>query len=474
MALAAVQPVSGKLTDIFGRRPGILICIAFFGLGNTICGVARSRDVMILGRVIAGIGGGGINSITSFISSDLIPLRQRGMWHGVGIITFNLGLGLGGIVGGAVNETWGWRWAFLGVIPLTILSAIGVYVFLPDYVPDGERQSIRESLERIDVGGSVTLVSALVTFLYGLNYESEDGLPSRLVIQITMPIAASLMVAFVIIETRIAREPILPVRLLSIRTVAAASLAGGFVSMAMFTIMFYAPLYFQLLGYGTRETGLLMLPQSIGGAIGSFLAGLTMRITGRYSVLKFLVLGLYVAGASGISTVNAESPIIVPTLYLCMEGFGFGGMLTVMFLALLSAVDHKDQAVATAILYVFRTTGATLGVALSSAVFRKVLSVGLDRSRTLSVPGEDQPLPINFQSLDSTLRECSRHHSRATPSVFCPPEAAQAYMSALHATFLLALGFAVAGFVSGALTKNNHLSKTRRASARAANQGRRS
>ena len=78
--------------------------MALFGLGSAICGNVRSKEVMILGRVVAGIGGGGTNSITSFISSDLIPLRQRGLWHGMGTIALDTGLGLGGLVGGMINE----------------------------------------------------------------------------------------------------------------------------------------------------------------------------------------------------------------------------------------------------------------------------------------------------------------------------------------------------------------------------------
>ena len=463
MALAAVQPISGKLTDIFGRRTGMFICMALFGLGNAICGNARSKEVMILGRVVAGIGGGGINSITSFISSDLIPLRQRGLWHGMGTIALNTGLGLGGLVGGMINETWGWRWAFFVVIPLVFVSGVGVALFLPDYVPYRQHQNTRDRLRRIDFGGSFTLVSALVILMYGLNSETTDGVPSVLLLKVTVPIAAALLAVFVLIEIKFAQEPLLPIKLLRLRVVSGAALAGGFGSTALYILMFYVPLYFQLLGFGTRETGLLLLPQSIGGAIASVSAGLIMRRTGQYGTLKIVVLGLYVAGAAGFSTCTATTPIILSEIYLFIVGLGFGGMLTVMLLALLSAVEFKDQAVTTAILYVFRTTGATLGVTLSSTVFRKVLVSSLQRNHISDSSPQDYYKSAGFDGLDETLRECSHRRLRADPSGRCPPQLIQAYMSALHATFLLALGFVIAGFVSGALTKNNHLSKSRKA-----------
>lgn len=448
--------------------------MALFGLGNAICGNARSKEVIIIGRVVAGIGGGGINSITSFISSDLIPLRQRGLWHGMGTIALNTGLGLGGLVGGMINETWGWRWAFFVVIPLVVVSGIGVAVFLPVYVPYGEHQNVRDRLRRIDFGGSFTLVSALVILMYGLNSETTDGTSSVLLLKATMPIAAALLAVFVLIEIRFSQEPLLPIKLLRLRTVSGASLAGGFGSTALYILMFYVPLYFQLLGFGTRTTGLLLLPQSIGGAIGSVSAGLVMRRSGKYGIVKMVVLGLYVAGATGFSTCTATAPIILSETYLFIVGLGFGGMLTVMLLALLSAVELKDQAVTTAILYVFRTTGATLGVTLSSTVFRTVLVSSLSRSHTFGSSSQDHSKSAGFDGLDQTLRECSHRRLRGEPSGQCPPELVQAYMSALHATFLLALGFAIASFVSGALTKNNHLSKSRKALAGGIGNDRRS
>lgn len=90
IANAAVQPISGKLTDIYGRRAGFLLAILFFSVGNIICALAEKSWVMILGRLVAGAGGGCLNTISTFIGSDMIPLRKRGLWHGIG--NFNYGV----------------------------------------------------------------------------------------------------------------------------------------------------------------------------------------------------------------------------------------------------------------------------------------------------------------------------------------------------------------------------------------------
>lgn len=88
IANAACQPLSGRLTDIFGRGPGLVFSNVLFSLGNLICGVAKNEQTMILGRVVAGIGGGGLMSISTFLGSDLVPLRKRGVVQGLGNIFY--------------------------------------------------------------------------------------------------------------------------------------------------------------------------------------------------------------------------------------------------------------------------------------------------------------------------------------------------------------------------------------------------
>ncbi|KAL8977422.1 MAG: hypothetical protein Q9205_006771 [Flavoplaca limonia] len=108
IANSVLQPLAGKLTDIYGRRAGLVLCNVLFCAGNLICGLARSESVIILGRVVAGLGGGGLNAIPLFITNDLVPLRRRGVWQGFNNICFGVGSGLGGVYGGWLNDTIGW------------------------------------------------------------------------------------------------------------------------------------------------------------------------------------------------------------------------------------------------------------------------------------------------------------------------------------------------------------------------------
>lgn len=124
IASAAIQPIVGRLTDILTRKTGLLACIATFAFGNLICGLAKSQWVMIFGRVMAGVGGGEINAICTFLGSDYIPLRRRGLWQGMSNVVWASGAGLGALVGGLVNNCCDWRLVFLMLVPLSILSGI--------------------------------------------------------------------------------------------------------------------------------------------------------------------------------------------------------------------------------------------------------------------------------------------------------------------------------------------------------------
>lgn len=116
IANAAIQPLSGKLTDIYGRRAGLIFASTFFAAGTLICGLATSGGMMILGRVVAGAGGGCLNTISTFVASDLVPLRKRGVWQGMGNIVYGSGMGLGGVFGGFVHDRLGWRYAFVSFL----------------------------------------------------------------------------------------------------------------------------------------------------------------------------------------------------------------------------------------------------------------------------------------------------------------------------------------------------------------------
>ena len=387
---------------------------------------------MIAGRVVAGVGGGGMMAISTFVGSDLVPLRKRGVVQGLGNICFGAGSGLGGVFGGWINDVWGWRLAFLVQVPLVLVST--VLVFFLVRVP--ARDTGKSPLRRIDFLGATTLVAALVLLLLGLNSGGNVVPWTHPLVLTAVPLAAVFLAGFVYVEDRVASEPIIPVRLLLDRTVAAACLTNWFVTMVVFALLFYGPIYFQLLGLSTTQAGARIMPQSLGAAVGSLGSGLIMRATGRYWALNLGAEAVFVLATALVCTVTLATPTWPPLIYFFLGGLGYGGMLTVTLLAVIAAVDHSQQAVITSASYAFRSTGSTLGVTIASAVFQNILKIDLWRAL-----GDRPDAAARIARIRESFDEI-RH---------LPPDWRQpvldSYMHALRGVFVTSLGIAVLGAV---------------------------
>lgn len=391
---AACQPISGRLTDIFGRGPGLVFSNVFFAAGNLICGLAKDEYSMILGRVVAGIGGGGLMSISTFLGSDLIPLRQRGIAQGIGNLCYGTGAMTGGIIGGLLNDhtKQGWRLAFLIQVPPVLISAVAV-AFLVKVPP---KQSDKSYLARIDFGGVFLTSSFLVLLLLGLNSGGNlvpwlHPLPLT-----TIPLSLLTFAGFLYWESR-ARQPIIPVRLLMDRTVLSACLCNLLSTMVVMAGIFYVPLYLQVIGNSTTQAGIQLLPAPVGISIGSIGAGYIMKKTGKYTKLGITSVLVLITAVILFVSQNEHSPIWVTSVAFFCTGAGYGAMLTTTLLACIAAVEHSQQAVITSATCTYqckpnathiypltdsnldlaRSLGGTIGVTIGSAVYQNILKARL-------------------------------------------------------------------------------------------------
>lgn len=123
--MAASNPLSGHVADVLGRRYCLIGSGAIFVIGTLLCGLSTRLWLLLLGRSIQGFGSGVMQSVVSFIEANVVTLRNRGMTEAVGGILFGACLAVGGLYGGGINDTIGWKWAFFIQIPVTIVLAIG-------------------------------------------------------------------------------------------------------------------------------------------------------------------------------------------------------------------------------------------------------------------------------------------------------------------------------------------------------------
>ncbi|CEJ80774.1 hypothetical protein VHEMI00940 [[Torrubiella] hemipterigena] len=446
IANAACQPISGRLTDIFGRGPGLVFSNVFFALGNYLCGVATDQRTMIFGRVIAGIGGGGLMSISTFIGSDLIPLRKRGIVQGMGNLFYSGGAMLGGIFGGYINDhtKTGWRLAFLIQVPLVLLSAVAAFFLIR--VPP--KQSNKSYLARIDFAGVFLTVSFLVLLLVGINSGGESVNWLSPIPLTTIPLSFVAFGAFLWWESK-ARQPIIPVKLLAQRTVLAACLANFLTTMVIMMGLFYVPLFLQVRGATPTTAGLYLLPSPFGASLGSILSGFVMKRTGRYWAAGVTCLCLFVAGTIVYISQSLTSPMWVASVGFFLVGGGYGGMLTITLLACIAAVDHSQQAVVTSGTYLARSLGSSIGVTIGGAVYQNVLRLRL-WSRFGDEPRAEKIIEHILKSLDS-LKDLPPGWKDGVMA---------SYMDAFRALFLTGSTIAVLGLLSISMMKEHKLHST--------------
>ena len=444
IANAAVQPLSGQLTDIYSRQTGIVVCSIFFALGNLVCGLATKTWVMVFGRALAGLGGGGLNTISTFVGSDLVPLRKRGVLQGLGFTTYYVGYGLGAVSGGWINQRWGWNLAFLAQTPLALCTGLATYYLVNIPV----KSTGKSPFQRIDFLGSATLVSFVVTLLVAVNFGGNVVPWTHPLILTTIPLSLALLLVFIYVEIG-AVEPIIPVRLMPKRGIAGACLANWFNSMAAIPLVFYIPIYWQLQGSSTAQAGLYLTAQGIGTAVGSLSAGFVMRTTGHYWSVNALFLVLFIGAIFGISTFTLEAPLFESLVFVFLAAIGFGGFLTTSFISLISSVSISQHAAITSANYAFRSTGSAIGIAVASAIFQHILTEQLwlylgNRAHAAEIIHRLRKDFTEVQLLPSDLA----------------PKIMESYRLAFRGTMLGALGLATFGGICGMLIVEYKLHET--------------
>ncbi|KAK0129616.1 hypothetical protein ONS96_000180 [Cadophora gregata f. sp. sojae] len=379
LTLTSFQPLYGKLSDIFGRKPCLLFAYSIFGLGCLFCGLARNLNELVAARAFAGIGGGGMTTVVSILFSDIIPLRERGTWQGYMNIVYAFGASLGAPLGGILSDSIGWRWAFIIQFPLTLLASLIVSLVL--HLPPVDSTHWLSKLRRIDFLGAFTLILAISSLLIGLDRGSNTSWTSPLTLT-TLLLSIPLFGSFLYTEMRIASHPFAPGHIIFTPTLLASYLCNFFTLAAHMGIIFYIPLYLQAVdGMSATSAGLRFIPVMICSVTGSLGAGKIMQSTGHYYTLTLLSLlisilgGLIIFLCSGLLT-SSSSYLI---LGLGLSALGGGSTITTTLINVIASADAKDQAIATACTYLFRSLGSVVGVSVAATVVQQRLRVGLRR-----------------------------------------------------------------------------------------------
>ncbi|KAJ5684877.1 uncharacterized protein N7477_001222 [Penicillium maclennaniae] len=372
IGLCAAQPMYGKLSDIYGRKPLLLVSYFLFALGCIISGIGHDMWVVILGRAICGMGGGGIMTISSIIITDIVPRREVATWRAYVNVAMTLGRSLGGPLGGWLSDTIGWRWLFLLQAPFVALAALLVIVKLPvtqslsfDIAADGNGSR----LKRIDFLGTALLGSSIIAITALLDQGGKSFPWRSWLTAFTAGGGLLLLLAFVLVEAYVANDPIFPLRILRRPNVATSYLISVLQITAQLGMMFSIPLYFQVTQRAsTTESGFHLIPAVIGNTLGGLLAGGFIRRTGHFKVLLVLA-GLIASVTYTLLYLRWNGNTgFWESLYIIPGGLGTGIASASSFIAMTSMLPPQEIAMATSAYMLLISFAMTAGVTTSNAV----------------------------------------------------------------------------------------------------------
>ncbi|ACT01435.1 MDR family MFS transporter [Paenibacillus sp. JDR-2] len=317
LAQAAVIPLAGWLSDRFGAKRIFLVSVGMFTFGSLLCAFAGNIEMLILFRIIQGLGGGMVMPIAFAIIYKLSPPEKVGSVMGMLGIPVLIAPALGPVVAGALIDYATWHWIFLINIPLGIIGIIAGMRTLPNI----ERQEVKS----LDVPGIIFGPLAFAALSYGV---SEGGTSWTSAQTLTgLIVGAASLIIFVFVELR-SKQPLLELRVFRSRDFSKGIIVQWFTQIALMGTFFLIPmLLIQVQGHTATESGLIMLPQAIASAVFMPIGG---RLFDRIGARPLLVTGLSIVGVASflLSNISADDGL---SLILITSGlFGVGMGLSMM------------------------------------------------------------------------------------------------------------------------------------------------
>ena len=465
LSCAAFQPLFGKISDVFGRKPVILFSTVCFFFGCLMSGVGDNLTYLIVGRMITGIGGGGFFTLATISVSDLVPTRERGLYQGYINIFFHAGSASGGVLAGIIDAYFGWKWAFLIQVPVCFITGLAVYLWfeLPRKADANDDKTHWENFVSLDWTGAALLVTSLLSLMI---ISGTNGSELPVSSYRWKGLAAYTVVGFVAFYfwERKTDQPIIPVKMLHNQTILASSLNCWFTCMNMFSSLFYLPFYWtSVKNVSPLDCGYRLIPSSLLASFTSVFCGWMIKKTSRYRSLHILA-GWCMFLGSGILYLSTkddssfrDSIISLPLRY------GSASNITTILVAMISAVPQSEQALVTSIQYGFRSTGSTMGVSLASALMQYILRGTLDSNfdalKHVKLPDGWTAEMVKAAKLQA-LESPGYAFGDAIPAVI-HNAIVSSYSTACHGVFLFLIGTGLASLICIYFTEENDLDKTK-------------
>lgn len=371
IAATVAAPVCGQLGDALGRRRMLLVSLALHAVGTAIAAAAGSFAWLIVGRLLQGAAGGGLNTLTMAIIGEAVPPRERGRFQAWIAACFTLAAALGPVAGGWLTESFGWRAIFLAQLPVAAL-AFGMALRAP-VRPGAVRHA---GGLHFDAPGVVLFAAFVAPALLALSLAQQLSL-AALPGAVGLALVAALGLALLLRRERRARVPLLPLGLLAEPTILRSNLFTACGHGALVALLSFLPIYLQSArGLSPGAVGLLLLPLALGGGIGGLSAGRAMTAIGLSSPLAAAGLALATAGLVAAAAIAPELPTAGLAALFGVIALGIGASYPVAQINAQVAAGPGRLGAAAASVQFARAFGAAIATAFIGALLFGSLAAG--------------------------------------------------------------------------------------------------
>ncbi len=352
----ATTVVFGKLSDLYGRKPVLLVGIAVFLLGTVLCGLAWSMPSLIVFRLLQGVGAGAIQPVCLTVVGDLYSVQERGKIQGYLASVWGISSVLGPLAGGLIIQHLSWSWIFWINLPVGLLASAGFVLFL--------HESVARVKQGVDIAGAALFTVAVASLMAAL---TEAGTSDHAFASIAAAVCAVSAVLFVLQERR-ARDPMMDFSLWARRPIATANAATLLSGMTVIGLTTFLPMYVQgVLNQSALVAGFTLTVMVLGWPIGATVAARNFARFGLRATLLFGAALLPVGAVAFLFMAPGVSPAVAGVGSTVM-GFGMGFLSTSAIVIIQDSVGWGERGSATASNIFSRNLGSTLGATALGAV----------------------------------------------------------------------------------------------------------
>ncbi|KAI4937910.1 hypothetical protein J4E85_000347 [Alternaria conjuncta] len=371
LASTIFQPLYSQFGDMWGRKSPMMTAVAVFAVGSAICGGAQNGAVLIAGRIVQGLGTGGIDLFAEMILCDIVPLRKRGPYLAIKHVAFAAGTTLGPLLGGVFAEH-GWRWCFLINIPVCAISLVVIWRWLnvggSNTTPE---TTLRQELKKVDYVGSGMLTGSVLMLLVAL---STGGAPkpwSHVSVVIPMVFGILGLIGFGFWERcSYCKYPIMPPHVFSNRTTNIAFALTTMHGFITYGFQFYLPPFFQAVkGSSPTQSGLEVMPTTLVIVVLAAVGGPLLSYWGKYKPMHIIGFALTTLGLGLCTLLNAKSSIGVWLSLQLITAAGLGIVISTMLPAVQVKLPESTTGASAGSWAFLRGTGSLFGVAIPGAIF---------------------------------------------------------------------------------------------------------